>query len=267
MRRLLCFICGACVVFFRRAEALAHKSNGEQFLATPKQISHVGKSGTSTTSSRAGLTQLQVNPDFEKHFFADIAPLAVPEFKEITEDATLFRIYRIGSLEVRTVQEFSKEEVIGAVFSRSNVNLVSGAVKQALQDGERLIMAKLYVEAIDVQDRNSDKAPRHLDKCHYFFVLETNRANMMVTEKAADGSTSWVVNPRNIEDRISLSKLVKQRDCNTQVTVQQLQNLQSHRQGKQGSFAAQKRHATEIMQALYDGSLPTASKPTGWQGL
>eukprot|EP00930_Biecheleria_cincta_P040216 TRINITY_DN2756_c0_g5_i1.p1 TRINITY_DN2756_c0_g5~~TRINITY_DN2756_c0_g5_i1.p1 ORF type:complete len:448 (+),score=98.70 TRINITY_DN2756_c0_g5_i1:180-1346(+) len=231
------------------------------------QISHVGKSGPSTTSSRAGLAQLQVTPEFEKHFFTDVAPLAVPEFKEAAEDATLFRIYRIGSLEVRTVQEYCKEEVIGAVFSRSNVNLVSGDVKQALQDGERLIMAKLYVEAVEVQNGSSDSAQRHLDRCHYFIVLETNRANMIVTEKAADGSTSWVVNPKNVEDRMSLSKLLKQRECNTQVTVQQLQNLQSHRQARPGSFAAQKKHAADIMQALYDGSLPTASKPTGWQGL
>lgn len=229
------------------------------------QILQVGKSVP--TNSRAGLSQLQVTPEFEKHFFADVAPLAVPDFKEATEDAMFFRIYRIGSLEVRTVQEFSKDEVIAAVFSRSSPTLVSSHVAQALQDGERLIMGKLYVEAHGVQSESGDKVKTDLDKCHYYMVLETNRSNIIVTEKAADGSISWVVNPKNIEDRVSLSKFVKQRQCNTQVTAQQLQNLQSRCRAKPGSFAAKKKHANDIMQALYDGSLPTASKPTGWQGL
>ena len=39
------------------------------------------------------------------------------------------------------------------------------------------------------------------DHCHYFLVLETNKDNMLVTEKNLDGSVSMVVNPDSLLKR------------------------------------------------------------------
>jgi len=234
------------------------------------QIQHLGKS--SAVSARAGLTRLEVDSMFRKSFATDIALQVTPDFKEATEDGTVFRIYRIGSLEVRTVQESSKEEVVGAVFSRSTPTWRSAddsKSDKALQDGEKPVKGKLYVESVGARSGEENPAGDCLEMSHYYVVLETNHANMVVMEKDQDGSVSWEVNPKSLEDRLSLSKLVKQRDCNTQVAVCQLQRLQGYRQAKEGSFTDQKRYVNAIMQELYDSSLPlqNISKPIGAQGL
>jgi hypothetical protein len=46
-----------------------------------------------------------------------IASAAKPAFEQSTEDGTAFRIYKKGSIEVRTIQEHDGEETIGMVFS------------------------------------------------------------------------------------------------------------------------------------------------------
>ena len=44
---------------------------------------------------------------------AKVLPVAAPEFNKATEDGVVFRIYRIGSLEVRTIQEPGSSEPLG----------------------------------------------------------------------------------------------------------------------------------------------------------
>jgi len=53
-----------------------------------------------------------------------LAPTLTPQLKAVTpmfdnstEEGTRFRIYRLGSIEVRTMQEFEGNEIIGAAFS------------------------------------------------------------------------------------------------------------------------------------------------------
>eukprot|EP00913_Durusdinium_trenchii_P005529 g5151.t1 len=47
----------------------------------------------------------------------EVMPNAVPEFQQTTEDGIIFRIYKLGSLEVRTIQEPEAEEQVHQVFS------------------------------------------------------------------------------------------------------------------------------------------------------
>ncbi|CAL1172740.1 unnamed protein product [Cladocopium goreaui] len=49
---------------------------------------------------------------------------------------------------------------------------------------------------------------KQLHTCHFYVVLDTSCGNTIVTEKLADGSTTWVVNPNCLEDRNSLAKLM-----------------------------------------------------------
>eukprot|EP00972_Heterocapsa_arctica_P093000 13716328-Heterocapsa_arctica.AAC.1 len=62
----------------------------------------------------------------------------------LTEDGMRFRIYRVGSIEIRTTQVHDGEEVVGAVFS------VCAATAQAslksIADGELIVKATQYVE-------------------------------------------------------------------------------------------------------------------------
>merc|ERR1712217_114659 len=62
--------------------------------------------------------ELHVRPDCHVRIeqMLKLATLA-PVFDKSTEDGTKFRIYQIGSLEARTVQEQEGKEVIGVVFA------------------------------------------------------------------------------------------------------------------------------------------------------
>merc|ERR550525_2115052 len=70
--------------------------------------------------SREGKSRPQLHPrqDFaQAHMLEDALESLAPEFDKTTEDGSRFSIYRIGSLEVRTITEPDCEPVIGAVFS------------------------------------------------------------------------------------------------------------------------------------------------------
>jgi len=63
--------------------------------------------------------KLELCPEY-KSLASTLAPrlkASKPTFDKTTEEGTQFRIYALGSLEVRTTQEFDGDEVIGAVFS------------------------------------------------------------------------------------------------------------------------------------------------------
>eukprot|EP00438_Fugacium_kawagutii_P028718 Skav229192 [mRNA] locus=scaffold1004:438636:456595:- [translate_table: standard] len=47
----------------------------------------------------------------------EVLPDAAPVFEKSTEDGTAYRIYRLGSIEVRTMQEPQRSENISAMFS------------------------------------------------------------------------------------------------------------------------------------------------------
>ena len=47
----------------------------------------------------------QVDATFQQALLEEVLPTAAPEFHKATEDGVVFRIYRLGSLEVRTTQD------------------------------------------------------------------------------------------------------------------------------------------------------------------
>merc|ERR1712151_355130 len=126
-----------------------------------------------------------------KHFLTS----AEPAFDKTTEDGTRFRIYRIGSLEVRTTQEFSHEEFIGAVFSLRTPQQASMEDRQgqSANEQEQVVKATEYIEGAE----NDPSLRRN------YVVLETNCGNVIMTERLADGSATWEVNPQMLEVRNS----------------------------------------------------------------
>jgi len=166
---------------------------------------------------RSALVQLQVDATFQQSLLEDVLPVAAPEFHKTTEDGVDFRIYRLGSLEVRTIQEPDSTESIAVVFSARapSWGLSPQKAMQQAPDHEKICRGRLYLEAIDAESaRRLDAkwSSKRSDYCHYYVVLETEGNNMLVTEKLADGSTFIVMNPDSIEDRNSMAKLVATAD-------------------------------------------------------
>ncbi|CAK9021962.1 unnamed protein product [Durusdinium trenchii] len=70
-----------------------------------------------TAPTKFGLVKLDVEESFKRSLLQEVMPNAVPEFQQTTEDGIIFRIYKLGSLEVRTIQEPEAEEQVHQVFS------------------------------------------------------------------------------------------------------------------------------------------------------
>merc|ERR1719414_1191744 len=149
--------------------------------------------------SREGKSRPQLHPrqDFaQAHMLEDALESLAPEFDKVTEDGSRFSIYRIGSLEVRTITEPDCEPVIGAVFS---VHAPTEG-KQAVSEQEVIVKATEYVERVDLEFQVYTK-------------LETDQKNILVVEELEGGTLRFEENPSNLEDRTSLAKVLRTAEC------------------------------------------------------
>eukprot|EP00930_Biecheleria_cincta_P056655 TRINITY_DN42726_c0_g1_i1.p1 TRINITY_DN42726_c0_g1~~TRINITY_DN42726_c0_g1_i1.p1 ORF type:complete len:523 (-),score=104.21 TRINITY_DN42726_c0_g1_i1:108-1532(-) len=169
------------------------------------------------------LVEVEADHAFQKFLIEDIIPAATPEFDKSTEDGVAFRIYRIGSLEIRTTQERNGLETVGKVFSRRAPSLQhsSGDRPRAVHDEEQIVKSKVYVEALE-----SDKPEPGKPLGHFYCVLETSTSNTIVTERLANGTIGWAVNSDNLEDRNNLAKLIFRTDSKG-TSVQSIKALQA----------------------------------------
>ncbi|CAK9116665.1 unnamed protein product [Durusdinium trenchii] len=156
-------------------------------------------------AKRSAGKRLEVDEVFKRSLLEDILPTSAPEFMQSTEDGIVFRIYRLGRLEVRTAQAPNSEQEILSVFSQRPVTEMAPGKMKAVSQDEKFIKGRLYVEAIEGDHKD---AAKQLHLCHFYVVLETKSGHTILTEKLADGSTTWVVNPNCLEDRNSLAKLM-----------------------------------------------------------
>jgi len=62
---------------------------------------------------------LQSCPEYKAEAHTLLKSMAAPVFDKTTEEGTRFRIYKSGRMELRTVQEFNGQEVVGAVFTEA----------------------------------------------------------------------------------------------------------------------------------------------------
>jgi len=180
-------------------------------------------SWTSTIEVQGSAAQaghLQLRTDYTEQSGALVHALhsATPTFDKVTEDGFRFRVYKMGSLEVRTTQEVDGTEVVGAVFS-----VCGAAAEGGHQDGgaiegkDRLARLACYVE----------QGPQP----HYYVVLETSKGNAVVTEQLSSGALTWEENPKHLKDRNSLGKVMWSSQCRgCGVTVA---DLQAHRAKEQ----------------------------------
>eukprot|EP00930_Biecheleria_cincta_P060794 TRINITY_DN4638_c0_g6_i1.p1 TRINITY_DN4638_c0_g6~~TRINITY_DN4638_c0_g6_i1.p1 ORF type:complete len:952 (-),score=197.30 TRINITY_DN4638_c0_g6_i1:126-2927(-) len=232
----------------RFSDKCFHVDNaGAEFPASWRACAQIEKDGRQDmlASDRHSLVQVQVDAAFEKMLIDDILPAAASDFQKSTEDGVVFRIYKIGSLEVRSTQEPESEQEIAAVFSRRapSWQLSSGRKAKEASEDEAIVKAKAYIE------------PTEEAACHFYVVLETNASNSIVTEKRKDGSIGWAVNPDNLEDRNSLAKLLFTVDSKYGMTVRDLKNVQSKSfapvlPAKNALSSASKSYAKAIFQLI-----------------
>jgi hypothetical protein len=157
-----------------------------------------------------------------------------PEFDRVTEDGFRYRVYKFGSIEVRTTQEGNSEPVIGAIFSTRSPAQTRAADTQ-VQEQEKIAKVTEYVEA---------------DTAHYrsYVVLETEQDHVIVTEKLADGTLTWEENPEALEDRNAFAKFIRSWDCTqckkSNLTVADMEAFKTRCAGEDGaSHSARKQYA------------------------
>jgi len=173
---------------------------------------------------------LVLRPDYkaEAHMFDHVLKSAVPVFDRCAEDGLRFRVYRFGSLEVRTTQEHQGAEVIGAVFSRAQAQDAQGA-----EEHERVVKVTQYVESAPAS-RGAQRSG--VPGCRYYVLLDTEEGNVIMTEKLADGTAAWEENPKDLEDRNSLAKVIRSVDCRAAgITVRDMRAYQAAEEGRVGS--------------------------------
>merc|ERR1712232_409074 len=104
----------------------------------------------------------------------------------------------------RTTQETDGIEEIGAVFSLRG-RTSGGESLRKCSPCEKIVKATQFVE------RAPGMVPQHSSGNGYrqhFLVLETEKCHRIVTERLADGTATWEEDAEDLDDRISLAKVV-----------------------------------------------------------
>lgn len=206
-----------------------------------------------SSADRHALVQVETDAVFHEVLINDVLQTAAPDFIKSTEEGVTFRIYRIGSLEIRTTQEQTEKETVGVVFSRRapSWKLSSGKQAKEVREGERIVKAKVYIEAA-LEEQASANPTKPMSQ--FYVVLETDASNVIVTERLANShSVSWAVNPENLEDRNFLARLLFTiDDCKGSVVqgVRGLQAKHSTPMPASAAPAASKAYAKAIFQLI-----------------
>mmetsp|Transcript_105606 Transcript_105606/g.256478 ORF Transcript_105606/g.256478 Transcript_105606/m.256478 type:complete len:835 (+) Transcript_105606:1-2505(+) len=174
-------------------------------------------------------------------------------FDQSTEDGMRFRIYRRGSLEVRTEQPHGAKEAIGAVFSADAGKDV--ATETSVKDCELITLMTQYVSASE--SASAGQAQDH----RYWLLLETEKENVIVTEKLQNGAVAWHENSVDLAKYAPHSRAVGSVSCTKAgITVG---DMRQHRTAHLSKVAAS---ATEVKRYAEDAySRAWAFGSTNWR--
>lgn len=142
--------------------------------------------------------------------FKKLIQTTVPVFDRSAEDGTRFRIYRLGSLEVRSTQANNGEEIIGAAFSVHGSTEVHMAVESEMRTNMSENISKVTEFVERVHDTRQDCMP---PSRRNYVVFETAEGSQVVTEKLNDGTVAWEENPTDLHERNALAKVLRSSDC------------------------------------------------------
>ena len=118
----------------------------------------------------AGGVNVSPYKDHAAKLLEGVLKTSSPVFDKSTEEGLRFRIYRMGSLEVRTTQDAGCDEAVGAVFSIRSTTSASwrdNGQRQAISTQERVVHATEFVERTFMHSETPGALRR------YYLVLET----------------------------------------------------------------------------------------------
>jgi len=151
--------------------------------------------------------QWKARPDYmaQANQIQQVLRFTPPAFEKSTEDGLVFRIYRLGSLEVRTTQEFQGSEEVGAIFSRCDSKEDNSTKKRG-----RVLSTDRVKKATEYVEYNFERVGR--SRIQFYVVIETEEGNTIVSESRRDGQATWQENPVDLEVRNSLAKVLSTAD-------------------------------------------------------
>jgi len=195
---------------------------------------------------------------------------AIASFDKSTEDGLRFRIYMLGSLQVRTTQEDGGEEELGAVFSACADASQKIRFTQSVGEDEKIVKFTEYVE--QALHMGQSVQPECCIPSRYYVVLETEQGHRLVTEQTSDGTIALQQDSGKLDDRVSLAKTLRSSDCKRVVTIQ---NFKDYRAAARSAFSdgaspsACKHFARQTFDWL-SGASPrgttSESRPMPWKG-
>lgn len=163
-------------------------------------------------------------------------------FERRTEDGMIFRIYRVGSLEVRTTQAHDQKEIVGVIFSIREKS--ARKVGRTPIGTEKIIKVTEYVEKVRSDSQNKSE----LD-FKYYVALDTEKGTTIVTEQVED-AVAWEEDAEDVEDRNSLAKVVRTACCRgAGVRVQDLRSYHAQKATQQvfrGTRSKSQVYATSV---------------------
>jgi len=163
----------------------------------------------------------------EAHIFDHVMESSTPIFDMKTEDGMRYRVYRVGSLEVRTTQECEGKEAVGAVFSIRSRGKGLIASSRRAQDSELITKVTEYVQRNGAANQS-------------YVVAETDKGSAIVTELTPDGTATWEENTEDVEDRNSLAKVVRTTETKEKgVSIREFKEFQAKCGMRPGSVASQ----------------------------
>jgi len=150
---------------------------------------------------------LHERPDYisQPNILDHVLQSETPVFDKISEEGVRFRVYKVGSLEVRTTQELDGKETVGAVFSISP----SGEGPGQRKKWQKADFTDTVKKVTTFVEKDRELKSRH----RYYVVLETENNKTIVTEMNANGFIDWKESPADLEDRNSLAKVFRSKDC------------------------------------------------------
>jgi hypothetical protein len=217
---------------------------------------------------------LRSRPDFiGLPFWEEVLQDTEADFDKCTEEGWRFRVYQLGCVEVRTVQEPNGMEEVGAIFSSRPESAVAparkGSKKSSASSSERIVKVTEYVEASRLESILVDGVRKSASDAglfrHYFVVLETDEGNRIVSEQLSSGRATWQLNPDDLEYRTSLAKVLRYVTCRDGAWVKDVKRFQqSQSQKKEASQSACKWYARGVYsQASGEALKGVVSQPLG----
>lgn len=144
-------------------------------------------------------------------------------FDQSTEDGLGFRIYLLGTLEIRTIQEFDGAEEVGAVFSRQKAADARDLEQRVeLHDHEKAVQATQFVE----RTGTSLSPPNPGSNRRYYVVIETEGGRNIRMEQIGTGQAIWEPEPTDLDERNSLAKVIHSHKCVPGLLVEDLKSYQ-----------------------------------------